>query len=94
MNEKQVQIIAKDTIRFMGDNVYPRIKQINNQWYLVLTKVSDNIIKTVYQLNEKTLLFDYLGFQYDDLLDKTYPNGVDFDTFNDVLWQVMETKDF
>lgn len=94
MNEKQVQIIVKDTIRFMGDNVYPRIKQIDNQWYLVLTKVSDNIMKTVYRLNEKTLLFDYLGFQYDDLLDKTYPNGIDFNTFNNVLWQVMETKDF
>lgn len=94
MNEKQVQIIVKDTIRFMGDDIYPRIKQIDNQWYLVLTKVGDNIMKTVYRLNEKTLLFDYLGFQYDDLLDKTYPNGVDFDTFNNVLWQVMETKDF
>lgn len=94
MNEKQVQIIVKDTIRFMGDNVYPRIKQIDNQWYLVLTKVSNNIMKTVYRLNEKTLLFDYLGFQYDDLLSRTYPNGIDFDTFNDVLWQVMEMKDF
>lgn len=94
MTEKQVQALVKETIRFMGDDIYPRIKQIDNQWYLVLTKVGDNIMKTVYRLNEKTLLFDYLGFQYDDLLDKTYPNGVDFDTFNDVLWQVMETKDF
>lgn len=94
MNEKQVQKFVKETIRFMGNNIYPRIKQINNQWYLVLTKVSDNITKTVYRLNEKTLLFDYLGFQYDDLLEKTFPNGVDFDTFNNVLWQVMETKDF
>lgn len=94
MNEKQMKILVKDTIRFMGNNVYPRIKQIDNQWYLVLTKVSDNIMKTVYRLNERTLLFDCLGFQYDDLLDKTYPNGVDFDTFNNVLWQVMETKDF
>lgn len=94
MNEKQVQKFVKETIRFMGNNIYPRIKQINNQWYLVLTKVSDNIMKTVYRLNEKTLQFDYLGFQYDDLLEKTFPNGVDFDTFNNVLWQVMETKDF
>lgn len=94
MNEKQVQIIVKETIRFMGDNVYPRIKQIDNQWYLVLTKVSDNIMKTVYRLNEKTLLFDYLGFQCDNSLSKTYPNGIDFDTFNNVLWQVMEAKDF
>jgi len=94
MNEKQVKTFVKETIRFMGDNVYPRIKQIDNQWYLVLTKVGDNIMKTVYQLNEKTLLFKYLGFQYDDALDKTYPNGVDFNTFNDILWQVMETKDF
>jgi hypothetical protein len=94
MNEKQVQLLVKETIRFMGDDVYPRIKQIDNQWYLVLTKVSDNIMKTVYRLNEKTLLFDYLGFQCDDALDRTYPNGVDFDTFNNVLWQVMETKDF
>lgn len=94
MNEKQVKTSVKETIRFMGDDIYPRIKQIDNQWYLVLTKVGDNIMKTVYRLNEKTLLFDYLGFQYDDLLDKTYPNGVDFDTFNNVLWQVMETKDF
>lgn len=45
MNEKQVKTFVKDTIRFMGDNVYPRIKQINNQWYLVLTKVGDNIMK-------------------------------------------------
>lgn len=94
MTEKQVQIIVKDTIRFMGNNVYPRIKQIDDNWYLVLTKVGDNIMKTVYRLNEKTLLFDYLGFQYDDSLSKTYPNGIDFDTFNNVLWQVMETKDF
>ena len=94
MTENQVQALVKETIRFMGDNVYPRIKQIDNQWYLVLTKVSDNIMKTVYRLNERTLLFDYLGFQYDDLLDRTYPNGIDFDTFNNVLWQVMETKDF
>lgn len=94
MTEKQVKTLVKETIRFMGDNVYPRIKQIDNQWYLVLTKVGDNIMKTVYRLNEKALLFDYLGFQYDNLLDKTYPNGVDFDTFNNVLWQVMETKDF
>jgi hypothetical protein len=94
MNEKQVQLLVKETIRFMGNNVYPRIKQIDNQWYLVLTKVGDNIMKTVYRLNEKTLLFDYLGFQCDDALDRTYPNGVDFDTFNNVLWQVMETKDF
>ena len=94
MDEKQVKILVKKTIRFMGDNVYPRIRQINNQWYLVLTKVNDNIMKTVYRLNEKTLLFDYLGFQCDDSLDRTHPNGVDFDTFNNVLWQVMETKDF
>lgn len=94
MNENQVQIIVKNTIRFMGDNVYPRIKQIDDNWYLVLTKVSDNIMKTVYQLNKNTMLFDYLGFQYDDTLDKTYPNGIDFNTFNDILWQVMETKDF
>lgn len=94
MNEKQVKVLVKETIRFMGNNIYPRIKQIDNQWHLVLTKVSDNIMKTVYRLNEKTLQFDYLGFQYDDLLDRTYPNGVDFDTFNNVLWQVMETKDF
>lgn len=94
MNEKQVKILVKETIRFMGDNVYPRIKQIDNQWYLVLTKVSDNIMKTVYLLNEKTLQFDYLGFQCDDSLSRTYPNGVDFDTFNNVLWQTMETKDF
>ena len=94
MTEKQVKTFVKETIRFMGNDIYPRIKQINNQWYLVLTKVSDNIMKTVYRLNEKTLLFDYLGFQYDDLLDRTYPNGIDFDTFNNVLWQVMETKDF
>jgi hypothetical protein len=94
MTEKQVESLVKETIRFMGNNVYPRIKQIDNQWYLVLTKVSDNIMKTVYRLNEKTLLFDYLGFQCDDALDRTYPNGVDFDTFNNVLWQVMETKDF
>jgi hypothetical protein len=94
MNEKQVQLLVKETIRFMGNNVYPRIKQIDNQWYLVLTKVDDNIMKTVYRLNEKTLLFDYLGFQCDDTLSRTYPNGVDFDTFNNVLWQVMETKDF
>ena len=94
MTENQVQALVKETIRFMGDNVYPRIKQIDNQWYLVLTKVSDNIMKTVYRLNKRTLLFDYLGFQYDDLLDRTYPNGIDFDTFNNVLWQVMETKDF
>ena len=94
MTEKQVQVLVKETIRFMGNNVYPRIKQIGNQWYLVLTKVGDNIMKTVYRLNEKTLLFDYLGFQCDDTLSRTYPNGVDFDTFNNVLWQVMETKDF
>lgn len=94
MTEKQVKTFVKDTIRFMGNNVYPRIKQIDDNWYLVLTKVSDNIMKTVYQLNKNTMLFDYLGFQYDDLLDKTYPNGIDFDTFNNVLWQVMETKDF
>lgn len=94
MTEKQVQALVKETIRFMGDDIYPRIKQIDNQWYLVLTKVGDNIMKTVYRLNEKTLLFDYLGFQYDDSLNKTYPNGIDFDTFNNVLWQVMETKDF
>lgn len=94
MTEKQVQEFVKETIRFMGEDVYPRIKQIDNQWYLVLTKVDGNIMKTVYQLNEKTLLFDYLGFQYDDSLSKTYPNGIDFDTFNNVLWQVMETKDF
>jgi hypothetical protein len=94
MNEKQVQLLVKETIRFMGNSVYPRIKQIDNQWYLVLTKVGDNIMKTVYRLNEKTLLFDYLGFQCDDTLSRTYPNGVDFDTFNNVLWQVMETKDF
>lgn len=94
MNEKQVQHLVKETIRFMGNNVYPRIKQIDNQWYLVLIKVSDNIMKTAYRLNEKTLQFDYLGFQYDDLLSRTYPNGIDFDTFNNVLWQVMETKDF
>lgn len=94
MKENQVQALVKETIRFMGNNVYPRIKQIDDNWYLVLTKVSDNITKTVYQLNEKTSLFDYLGFQYDDLLDKTYPNGIDFGTFNNVLWQVMETKDF
>lgn len=94
MNEKQVQIIVKDIIRFMGDNVYPRIKQIDNQWYLVLTKVGDNIMKTVYRLNEKTSQFDYLGFQYADSLSRTYPNGIDFDAFNNILWQVMETKDF
>ncbi len=94
MNEKQVQVLVKEALRFMGYDVYPRIKQIDNQWYLVLTKVGDNIMKTVYQLNERTLHFDYLGFQCDDSLDRTYPNGVDFDTFNDVLWQVMETKDF
>ena len=94
MNEKQVQIIVKDTIRFMGDNVYPRVKQINDDWYLVLTKVGDNITKTVYRLNENPLQFDYLGFQYDDSLSKTYPNGIDFNTFNDILWRVMETKDF
>lgn len=94
MNEKQVQHLVKETIRFMGNDVYPRIKQIDNQWYLVLTKVSDNVMKTVYRLNEKTLQFDYLGFQYDDLLSITYHNGIDFDTFNNVLWQVMETKDF
>jgi hypothetical protein len=51
-------------------------------------------MKTVYRLNDKTFQFDYLGFQCDDLLDRTYPNGIDFDTFNNVLWQVMETKDF
>lgn len=94
MNEKQVQELVKETIRFMSNNTYPRIKQINNQWYLVLTKVSDNVMKTVYRLNEKTLQFDYLGFQYDDSLSRTYPNGIDFNTFNNVLWQVMETKDF
>ena len=94
MNEKQVKTAVKEAIRFIGNNVYPRVKQINGDWYLVLTKVSDNIMKTVYRLNEKTLLFDCLGFQYDDSLSKTYPNGVDFDTFNNVLWQVMETKDF
>lgn len=94
MNEKQVKILVKETIRFMGDNVYPRIKQIDNQWYLALTKVSDNIMKTVYRLNENTMLFDYLGFQCADSLDRTYPNGVDFNTFNDILWRVMETKDF
>ena len=94
MNEKQVQCLVKETIRFMGDNVYPRIRQIGDEWYLVLTKVSDNITKTVYRLNETTMQFDYLGFQYDDALDKTYSNGIDFDTFNDILWQVMETKDF
>lgn len=94
MNENQVQALVKETIRFMGDNVYPRVKQINDDWYLVLTKVGDNITKTVYRLNENIMLFDYLGFQYDDVLDKTYPNGVDFNTFNDILWQVMETKDF
>jgi hypothetical protein len=94
MTEKQVQVLVKETIRFMGNNVYPRIKQIDNQWYLVLTKVDNNIMKTVYRLNDKTFQFDYLGFQCDDLLDRTYPNGIDFDTFNNVLWQVMETKDF
>lgn len=94
MNEKQVQHLVKETIRFMGNDVYPRIKQIDNQWYLVLTKVSDNVMKTVYRLNEKTLQFDYLGFQYDDSLSRTYPNDIDFNTFNNVLWQVMETKDF
>ena len=94
MNENQVQALVKETIRFMGNNVYPRIKQIDDNWYLVLTKVSDNIMKTVYLLNENIMLFDYLGFQYDDSLNKTYPNGIDFDTFNDILWQVMETKDF
>lgn len=94
MNEKQVQELVKERIRFMGKDIYPRIKQIDNQWYLVLTKVSDNIMKTVYWLNEPISLFVCLGFQYDDSLDKTYPNGIDFDTFNNVLWQVMETKDF
>lgn len=94
MNEKQVQHLVKETIRFIGNDVYPRIKQINSSWYLVLTKVSDNIMKTVYRLNENTMQFDYLGFQYDDALNRTYPNGVDFNTFNDILWQVMETKDF
>ena len=94
MNENQVQALVKETIRFMGNNVYPRIKQIDDNWYLVLTKVSDNIMKTVYLLNKSTMLFDCLGFQYDDALDKTYPNGIDFNTFNDILWQVMETKDF
>lgn len=94
MNEKEVKTAVKEAMRFMGGNVYPRIKQINGDWYLVLTKVSDNIMKTVYRLDETIMLFDYLGFQYDDTLDKTYPNGVDFNTFNDILWQVMETKDF
>lgn len=94
MTEKQMKILVKETIRFMGNNVYPRIRQIDDDWYLVLTKVNDNIMKTVYRLNKNTMLFDYLGFQYDDTLDKTYPNGIDFNTFNDILWQVMETKDF
>lgn len=94
MNEKQVKTAVKEAIRFIGNNVYPRVKQINGDWYLVLTKVGDNIMKTVYRFNEKTIKFDYLGFQYDDSLSKTYPNGVDFNTFNDILWQVMETKDF
>lgn len=94
MNEKQVKTAVKEAIRFIGNNVYPRVKQINGDWYLVLTKAGDNIMKTVYRFNEKTIEFDYLGFQYDDSLSKTYPNGVDFNTFNDILWQVMETKDF
>ena len=94
MDEKQVQCLVKETIRFMGNNVYPRIKQINSSWYLVLTKVNDIVTKSVYKLNVNTMLFDYLGFQSNDALDRTYPNGIDFDTFNDILWQVMETKDF
>lgn len=94
MNEKQVKTAVKEAMRFMGNNVYPRVKQINGDWYLVLTKVGDNIMKTVYRLDENIMLFDYLGFQYDDSLSKTYPNGIDFDTFNNILWQVMETKDF
>lgn len=94
MNEKQVQHLVKETIRFMGNDVHPRIKQINSSWYLVLTKVSDNIIKAVYRLNENTMFFVCLGFQYDDALDRTYLNRIAFDKFNDILWQVMETKDF
>lgn len=94
MNENQVQFLVKNRIRSLGNDIYPRIKQIDNQWYLVLTKVGDNIVKSVYRLNEETLLFDYLGCQFDNSSNRTYPNGVGFDTFNNVLWQVMETKDF
>ena len=94
MTEKQVKTFVKETIRFMGNNVYPRVKKVDNQWYLVITKVDDYITKTVYRLNENTMLFECLGFQYNDDLNKTYNNGVDFGTFNKILWEVMEAKDF
>ena len=93
--EKDVITFFKDNLTYLN-NSYPREKVINNDIYVVNTKVNtkaDNcepkFIKTLYKLNNGRL--ECLGFQYDDRNDKTYPNGIDRKDFDNILWEVMST---